>query len=386
MVSNTKKYHKGTVLQVLPELYTGGVERGTVDLSKELVNQNYKSLVASSGGVLVSSIKNQGGHHINLPLKSKNPISMFRNIKRIKKIISKYNVDIVHARSRAPAWSAYFACKKTNTPFVTTFHGFYKFSNLFKKWYNSVMTRGFVVVAVSEFIKEHIIEKYGVPVDHIKVIHRGVDLDYFNPKKVSFQRLNTVSSELNIPEDKTMICMPGRISSWKGQDVLIQALSKIKSKNFHCMFVGDYSKKPKYHLHLINLIEKNNLSHSVTFAGNVKDMAAIYKLSDIIVSASREPEAFGRVATEGQAMQKIVIASNIGGSKETIKDKKTGFLFKVNDPEDLTNKIDLVCSMEDQEREKFGVSARNHIQKNFSLKQMYRKTLDLYQDIIETNQ
>ena len=387
MSSKINKYlKKATILQLLPELYTGGVERGTVDVSRELVKENYLSLVASSGGTLAKTIENDGGKHISLPLKSKNPFKILANIKKLKQIILKYNVDIVHCRSRAPAWSAYYACKQANVPFITTFHGFYKFSNLFKKWYNSIMTKGFLVIAVSEFIKYHIVEKYGVPVDNIKVIHRGVDLKYFDPKNVSFQRLNSTSSKFSIPEDKTIICMPGRISQWKGQNLLIEALSKIKSENIHCIFVGDYSKKPRYHSQLISLIEKHALSHSVTFTGNVSDMAAIYKLSDVIISASLEPEAFGRVATEGQAMQKIVIASDIGGSKETVKDGKTGFLFKKGDSEDLARKIDFVCSLSDKDRELLGHAARKHIEKNFSLDKMIKQTLGLYKDIIETNQ
>ncbi len=382
--ASKKKYHKTTILQVLPELHTGGVERGTVDISRELVKQGFRSIVISNGGHLSDLIKQSGGIHYKMPVHSKNPFVIYKNINRIANIIKKEKVDLIHGRSRAPAWSCYYAAKKCKIPFVTTFHGFYKFSNIFKKFYNSIMTKGYMVIAVSEFIKEYILSKYTIPVDNIEVIHRGVDLDLFSPEKVTFQRMNNIVTECNIPEDKTIICLPGRVSRWKGHHVLINALSLVNSKNFHCIFVGDYNKKPKYKNELIDLIKEKNLVDNVSFTGNIRDMASAYKLSDIIVSASTEPEAFGRVAIEGQAMKKIVIASNIGGSKETIKDGKTGFLFESSNHEDLAKKIEKILNMDTQEIQNIGDQARTHILANFSLDLMLNKTIDLYKKAIES--
>lgn len=383
-MATKKKYHKRVILQVLPELLTGGVERGTVDISKELVKKNFKSVVISSGGPLASIIENQGGIHYTLPLKSKNPISIYRNITKIRKIIRKEKVSLVHARSRAPAWSAYFAAKQENVPFVTTFHGFYKFSNSLKKWYNSIMTKGFVVIAVSEFIKDHILENYNVPVDHIQVIHRGVDPDQFKPEKISFQRMNQVIQKYNLPDDKVILCLPGRISRWKGHDLLIKALNILPKGKFHCIFAGDYKKNNRYYTSLVDLVSKLDLSEHCTFTGNSKDIQTIYKLSDIIISASKEPEAFGRIAIEGQAMCKIVIASNIGGSKETIKNGKTGFLFENNNVEDLADKINSITKLTPKQIVAIGKTAREHVKTNFSLKKMLSKTLKLYQQVMNT--
>lgn len=384
--NSTKKYHKGTILQVLPELFTGGVERGTVEISRALVEKGFKSVVVSSGGPLVEIIKKQGGKHYTLPLKGKNPISIFLNIKRIKKVIAKEKADLVHARSRAPAWSAYFAAKEADIPFITTFHGFYKFSNFFKKFYNSIMTKGFFVIAVSEFIKDHILQKYSIPADHIDVIHRGADLTTFNPEKISFQRMKQIIHKFNLPDDKIIICLPGRISKWKGQDLLLKAMAKLPINKFHAIFVGDYQKKTNYYFKLLKLTEKLNLTKQVTFTGNLHDIATIYKLSDIIVSASCEPEAFGRIAIEAQAMQKIIIASDIGGSRETIKEGKTGFLFENNNEQDLANKIIKASKLSPEKIALIGKNAREHVEKNFSLEKMTNKTLSLYKKIIKVAQ
>lgn len=370
------------ILQVLPELLTGGVERSTVDTSRELVKKNFKSVVISSGGPLAAIIGNQGGILYTLPLKSKNPISIYKNIAKIRKIIRKEKVDLVHAHSRAPAWSAYFAAKQENIPFVTTFHGFYKFSNSLKKWYNSVMTKGFMVVAVSEFIKDHILENYNVPVDHLRVIHQGIDFDQFNPEKISFQRMNQVIQKYNLPDDKIILCLPGRITGWKGHDVLIKAISTLPKEKYHCIFAGNYKKKPGYYASLVDLINKLGLTEHFTFTGDSQDVQTIYKLSDIIISTSKEPEAFGRVVVEGQAMCKIVIASDIGGSKETIKNGKTGFLFESNNAADLAAKINAATKLTPKQIAAMGKAAREHVKANFSLKKMLDKTLKLYQQVI----
>lgn len=380
-----KKYHKKAILQVLPELITGGVERGTVDLSKELVAHGFKSIVVSSGGPLVSIIEKHGGKHYTIPAKSKNPFVILKNIKRIKSIIKKENVSIVHARSRAPAWSAYFAAKDMRKPFVTTFHGFYKFSTIFKKWYNSVMTKGCIVIAVSEFIKDHILEHYSVPVDNIEVIHRGVDTESFDPAKISYQRMSQTIEQYKIPDNKTIIFFPGRMSSWKGQDLLIRASQFLPKDQFHYIFAGNLTKKPKYYEKLNDLCHKFGITDHTTFTNDVQDISAMYKLSDIVISASVEPEAFGRIAIEAQSMSKIVIASDIGGSKETIINSKTGFLFKSEDIEDLAKKILLTSKLTHLQKVQIGKAARSHIIKEFSLKKMRDKTIDLYNRIIESN-
>jgi glycosyltransferase involved in cell wall biosynthesis len=378
-----KNKRKPTVLQVLPSLVTGGVERGTVDIAKALVDNGFRSLVTSSGGPLVKSIEHNGSKHINMPLNSKNPWRIFSNISKLAELIKKEKVDIVHARSRAPAWSAYFAAKKTGCSFITTFHGSYGMQNSIKILYNSVMAKGKKIIAVSEFISDYICKYYpDISKKKITVIHRGVDTKIFDPNNIGFERINILARKLRIPDDKTIIIMPVRFTRWKGHLVLIRALATLNKKKFHCVIVGNVRDNLNYYNEILELIGEFNLDNNIGFTEAVRDMPALYMLSDIIVVPSTRPEAFGRISIETQAMAKIIIATDIGGFKETIIDQENGFIVPPNDSKALAKAIKKAMSLTVKQRQKMGASAREFIEKNFSLDTMIKKTLSVYRKLL----
>lgn len=376
--SNRKK----TVLQVVPSLIAGGVERGTVDIAKELVDKGYGSFVTSAGGPLASKVIECGAEHIRLKVASKNPAMMWLNAKSIAKLINKYKVDIIHARSRAPAWSAYMAAKATGAKFITTFHGIYNFDGHFKKYYNSIMTKGERVIAVSDFVKAHIMEQYGVEEERIRVIHRGVDHNYFDPAKITPEYKARFAAKYHVPRDVPIILLPARMTRWKGQMVLVEALNLLRDQNFYCMMVGDLSKHPNFTHRVQDKIVSYKLQSKVQLFGPEMDMLGLYGLADIVLSTSIEPEAFGRVVIEAQAMERQVIATNIGGSAETIEDGVTGYHIKTNDAAELAEKIKQVLSiLGTPKAAKIGEAARSSAVKQFSLDSMLKKTLAVYEEL-----
>ncbi|MCE3232892.1 MAG: cotSA [Rickettsiaceae bacterium] len=381
--SNLKSQkNKPVILQVLPELKSGGVERGTIEVVKALEESGFEALVASSGGHMVSQVVAAGGEHFVLPLASKNPFTMYKNIKRLVKLIEENDVDILHARSRAPAWSSYFACKKTGCHFVTTFHGTYSIGSKLKHRYNSVMVKGEKVIAISEFIKSHIKENYEVRDNDVVVIHRGADLDQFDHDKVPKSRIIHKAETLKIDYDKPIILLPGRITSWKGHEFLLDALAKLPKTSYMCLFAGDQEKHKKYLKSLNKKIDDLELSSSVRIIDNVLDMPALYGLVDIVVSASMRPEAFGRVAVEAQAMERLIVATNHGGACETIIDGKTGYLVEPGNVDQLTDILDKLLKISDAKRKTITSAAKKHIKSNFSLATMTKKTIDVYNSIL----
>ncbi|MBP7190178.1 MAG: glycosyltransferase family 4 protein [Rickettsiaceae bacterium] len=377
------KHQQKTILQVVPSLMSGGVERGTIDVAKALVDNNFRSLVISSGGSLVHNLEKYGSEHIKMRVNSKSPITIYKNHLSIADIINKENVDLIHARSRAPAWSAYAAARKTEARFVTTFHGIYNFSTKLKKIYNSVMVKGERVIAVSNFVKEHIIENYNAIEENIRVIHRGVDYNHFDPSNFTDSLKDKFKDKYHISKDIPIILLPARMTSWKGHMVLIDALNLIRNKDFRCLIVGDLSKHPNFNKRVHEKISELKLQSKVKVFGPENDMMSLYGFSDLVVSASIEPEAFGRVVIEAQSMEKLVIASNIGGSAETIKDESTGFHVNPGDAVDLSEKISHAIEMLGTTKaEKIQKAARNSVKKHFSLEQMTSKTLDVYKELI----
>ncbi|MDB2414560.1 glycosyltransferase family 4 protein [Rickettsiales bacterium] len=383
---DNKEKKQPCILQILPELKSGGVERGTIEIARALVRNNYRAIVASSGGPMAAYLNNIKAIHIELPLASKNPITMFRNIKRIKKIIKEYDIDIVHARSRAPAWSAYFACKDIPCHFMTTFHGTHKFANNLKKKYNSIMAKGEKIIAVSNFIKKHITDNYLLDERNITVIQRGVDTEQFDMDKVTEQRMIEVAKKIGIEHDRFVILLPGRITRWKGHEFLLDALYKIrknnKSSKFLCLFVGDHEKHPNYCNDLRNKIKEYNMERYVRIAGNVSDMPTLYSMVDLVVSASLEPEAFGRVAIEAQAMGRMLIATNHGGSCETVIDGETGWLVEPGNVDQLANAINKALNIQGRTRKSMASNAKKHVYENFSLEKMSKKTIDVYDSLL----
>ncbi|WP_341756245.1 MULTISPECIES: glycosyltransferase family 4 protein [unclassified Candidatus Tisiphia] len=379
-----KRYHKPTVLQVVPALLSGGVERGTIEVAKMLKEADYNVIVVSSGGSLVEKLVSADIPHIFMNSATKNPFLIWKNARTLSEIIKEYDVDIVHARSRAPAWSCYMAAKATNTKFLTTFHGIYNISNLFKHFYNSVMIKGEKVIAVSNFVKQHILSNYKILEDQITVIRRGVDYRYFDPKNVTEEKLLKYRKKYGLSNNTPpIILLPSRLTSWKGHLTLVEALGKLKHLDFYCLMVGDLSKHPNFTNRVKSLINLLKLQSKVQIFGNEVDMLGLYGISDIVLSTSIEPEAFGRTITEGQSMEKLVIATNIGGAIETISDTNTGFHVNPNDPIDLAEKIEHCLSiLKTDEGKKIQQAARQAVINNFSLDLMLSKTLDLYKEML----
>lgn len=386
-----KEGNKFVVAQIIPSLHSGGVERGAIDIAKTLKKNNMTPLVVSSGGRLVSQLRKYGIQHIDLPVHSKNPITIFLNIGRIKKLIKNYNINILHVRSRSPMISAYFACKKCNIPLVSTFHGTYSFklissNSKIKSFYNSFMVKANHVIAVSNFIKKYILDNFDKESNKelenkISVIQRGVDLDYFNINKISKYHITEIVNKWNLPENKNIITLPGRITSWKGHEFLLNALKKVKS-DYYCIFVGSDHGHEQFYKKLEKQIIESGLEGKVRFVGVCENMPAVYAISSLIVCPSIKPEAFGRIAIEAQANSRLVIATNIGGYLETIIDKKTGFLVNPYDADEFAKLIDHCLNLNNEEYEKIISEARKNVEENFSNEKMFNATLDVYKKLL----
>ena len=379
-----KEARGATVLQVLPALGAGGgVERGTVEIAAAVVDAGGRALVASSGGALVHDLVRVGAEHVELPVHSKNPLTMWKNVDRLASLIKREQVNVVHARSRAPAWSARAASKRTGAHFVTTFHGTYSAGNIAKRGYNSIMTRGERVIAISNFIAGHVRRMYGVPASKIRVIHRGVDLDKFDPKRVTAQRVINLATDWMLPDGAPVIMLPGRLTRWKGQTVLIDAMAKLGRKDVRCLLVGGDQGRTDYRSELESLIISKGLSEVVKLVDHCSDMPAAYMLTDVVVSASTDPEAFGRVIAEGQALGRPVIATDHGGAKEILLADKTGWLVPPGDSAALAAALEKVLALSEKRRLALAKDAIKNVVDNFSRQAMCTKTLDVYNEVLD---
>ena len=377
------------VLQVIPKLGYGGAETGCYDIAHYLSENNCKSFIVTSGGELTKFIDKKKVKLIRLPVQSKNPILIFFNSIILIGIILFFNITIVHARSRAPAWSCLLATKFTRRKFVTTFHGTYNFSGKLKKLYNSVMVRSDLIIAGSNFIFSHIKDNYFQFLRFKKkflVIFRGINVDYFDPSTKLESDEKKLLSKWEINKEKKIILMPGRLTTWKGQELLIESINLVKTElgyeAFHVVILGSDHGRDLYKKKLIRLTEQYRLTNQIKFIDHCKDMALAYKVSDVVVSASIEPEAFGRVAVEAQSMEKIIIASNIGGSNETIVDEKTGFLFESGDPNSLSKKIIRAITMDESSIKTIGREGRKNIIKKFNVEKMCFSTYSEYKRLL----
>ena len=377
------------VLQVIPKLGFGGAETGCYDIAHYLTENNCKSFIVTSGGELIKFVDKKKVKLIKLPVHSKNPILILLNSFILIGIILFYNINIVHARSRAPAWSCLIATKVTNRKFVTTFHGTYNFSGKIKKFYNSVMVRSDLIIAGSNFIFSHIKENYSEFLKSSKkflVIFRGINTDYFDTSTILESDEKKLLKKWGINKEKKIILMPGRLTSWKGQELFIEAINLVQVElgyeAFHAVILGSEQGRDLYKKKLIHLTEKHQLNNQIKFIEHCKDMALAYKVSDIVVSASIEPEAFGRVAVEAQSMEKLIIASNIGGSNETILDGKTGILFQSGDPKSLSKKIIQAITMDDSSIKLIGKEGRKNIIKKFNVEKMCFSTYSEYKRLL----
>lgn len=372
-----------TILQVLPALGgSGGVERGTVEIAGCIAKRGWRSLVASNGGERLHQLSRAGAEHFALPLHSKNPLTMYANIGRLEKLIREQGVDIVHARSRAPAWSAYYACLRTGTPFITTFHGTYGAASGFKRAYNAVMVKGERIIAISSFIAGHLKQLYGAASDKIRVIHRGVDTDSFDQAKVSAERVVKLAHAWRLEEGFPVVMLPGRLTRWKGQTLFIEAVAQLGRKDIRCVLVGSDQGRSGYRKELERLIERNGLNSVVRIVDHCDDMPAAYMLSDVVVSASTDPEAFGRIVTEAQALGRLVVAPDHGGARETIIPGETGWLVKPGDRDALAKALADALALDHEGRQAIAERAVANVHAHFSKEAMCAKTLAVYEEVL----
>jgi glycosyltransferase involved in cell wall biosynthesis len=381
---------KINVLQVIPKLGYGGAETGCYDIAHYLAEKECGSFIATSGGELLKFIKKEKVKTFKLPVHSKNPLLIIINAFILSIFILFFKINIVHARSRAPAWACYLACLLTNRTFVTTFHGTYNFKSKFKKFYNSIMLKAKLTIAGSNFIFSHINENYSEYLNKekkLRVIFRGINIDYYNPKNISILKQEKLKQEWALSSSKFTILLPGRLTYWKGQEKFIESLNILiedyNFTNFQAIMLGSDQGRTVYKKKLINLVERYNLNKKVRFISHCKEMPLAYSLADVVISASIEPEAFGRVAVEAQSMGKPIIASNIGGSKETILNKKSGFLYKFDDPRELAKSLNTVIQLGEEELKSMGNEGRKNITKKFDVETMCDTNLNEYKKLLK---
>ena len=377
------------VLQVIPRLGYGGAEIGCYDLAHYLKEQKSSSFIATSGGELLKYIDKKKVKLFRLPVHSKNPLLILINIFILTFIVLFYKINILHVRSRAPAWSCYYVSKITRCKLVTTFHGTYNFNNSIKKKYNAIMLKSDCVIAGSNFIFSHIKEKYPEYISRIKkflVIFRGINTEYYDPDNIKEADRIKFLKKLNIDANKKIILMPGRLTEWKGQEIFIEALNDLKIKygykNFIAILLGSDQGRKIYKKKLIRLIERFRLNNDVIFLEHAPSMPVAYSVSSVIVSASIEPEAFGRISVEAQSMKKPIVASDIGGSRETIVDNKTGLLFSSSDHNSLSEKLDFIFRLDDTSLNVMGNNGRKNVQKKFNVEKMCFSTYSEYKKLI----
>jgi len=379
------------VLQVIPRLGYGGAETGCYDLAHFLPENGCKSFIVTSGGELLKFINKKKVKVLRLPVQSKNPILILFNAIIISFIILVYNINIVHARSRAPAWSCFIATRFTFRKFVTTFHGTYNFNNNIKKFYNSIMVRSDLVIAGSNFIFSYINEHYGnfflKKKRKLLVIFRGINTNYFNPQKILPIKMDKFSEQHNIDRNKFIILLPGRLTYWKGQKIFIETMKLLSEKNdiplFEAIILGSEQGRNVYKKRLMDLVQQHRLNQIIKFIDRCEEMPVAYRIANLVCSCSSEPEAFGRVAVESQSMQIPIIASDIGGSKETIIKDKTGYLFKNKDPIDLANSIVAVMQKNHNSIKSVGFDGRKNVLKKFDVDKMCQTTFTEYKKLIK---
>ncbi len=338
-------------------------------------------VVASSGGRLVHELERAGITHITLPLASKNPFTLRSNVWRLEEVIRAHKVDIVHARSRAPAWSAFFAAKRTGVTFLTTFHAAYKFQQPLKKFYNSIMARGERVIAISDFIARHVIENYGLAPERVRSIARGIDLFKFHPDTVTAERMFRLAQDWRLPDGLKVVLCPGRLTRIKGQLVLLDALARLPRRDFVCLFVGSDQGRTDYSAELAAKVAQHGLEGHVMTVGECTDMPTAYMLADVVVAPSIVPEGFGRTAVEAQAMGRPVIGSDLGGMQETILPGETGWLVAPGHADELSQALDVALSLTPEQRQRLGARSISHVHEHYSKDRMGWQTLDVYAEL-----
>jgi glycosyltransferase involved in cell wall biosynthesis len=384
MATNPQSGDRGpVVLQVLPSLGTGGVERTTVEMTQAVALAGGIPLVASAGGPLVAAVERAGGRHVTMKLTTKNPASIWRNAARLAALIRAEAVDIVHARSRAPAWSAWIAAQRTGAHFVTTYHGAYGEDLPLKRRYNAVMAKGEIVIAASWFIARLVTDRHGVPASRIRVIGRGIDPAVFDPDAVIGDRLGRLSAAWRLPDGMPTVVLPGRLTSWKGQEVLVQAVARLERRDLCVVLVGADQGRSHYSRRLVRMAHALGIADRVRLVGNCDDMPAAMMLSDVVVHASVKPEAFGRVVIEAQAMGRPVIASDLGGPVETVEHGVTGWRVPPGDADALAAAIEAALGLDEDARVGLAHRARSAVLRHYTTAAMQEATLDVYEAVLD---
>ena len=371
-----------TVLQVLPALETGGVERGTVEMVQAIVRAGGNALVASAGGRLVAAVERAGGTHITLQLASKNPARIWKNAARLAFLIRAAEVDIVHARSRAPAWSAWLACRKTGARFVTTWHGVYSENAPGKRRYNAVMARGERIIAISQFVAAKLKSRHQVDPGRLRVIPRGVDTTLFDPSVIPPERIARLAAQWRLPPGAPVVMLPARLTRWKGQTVMLEALARLERKDVCLVLVGAEQGRARFRRELLAWAEALGVGDRLRLVGHCDDMAAALLLADVVANPSIKPEPFGRTVIEAQAMGRPVVVSDAGGTAETVEHGVTGWRVRPGDPGALAATIDVILRLPAADRAAIGARARASVCTHYTTAAMQQATLEVYRELL----
>ncbi len=376
-----------TLLQVTPELETGGAEQTTIDVAHAVVAQGGRALVATKGGRMAARLTADGGRLAQMPAQSKNPLVMLGNAARLIDLIRREKVSLVHARSRAPAFSALWAAHATKTPFVATYHGVYNARSNLKRWYNAVMTKGDLVIANSEYTRQHVIQEHGVPPDKVVAIPRGVDLSRFEPGMVGCDRVKALMEAWGVAPDerRLKVLLAGRLTRWKGQGLLVEAMALLKARGedrILLLLAGDDQGRKGYRAELTTAIAASGLEDRVKLVGHCDDMPAAYLLADLAIAPSLEPEAFGRTAVEPQIMSRPVMAADHGATRETVLPGETGWLVPPGDAEAWASALIEAVEAGAARRQAMGQAARTRARRLYSVDAMCEATLDVYARVL----
>ena len=371
------------IMQIIPELGPGGAEQGCIDIAAELVRAGSTAIVISNGGSRVHDLARVGAIHINLPVHSKNPLTMWKNIAQLRNLIKQHKVDIVHVRSRAPAWSAMQACKGSEARYMTTCHAPYNINGKTKHFYNSAITKGERVIAISNHVANYLLKNYNIDRRNIRLIHRGIALEKFHPTVVTPAQLIKTSAQWRLPDGTSIIMLPARLTRWKGHHVLIEAIAQLKRDDIFCVFIGSDQGRTEYRKELEEKIQEKNLGSQIRIIDHCDDMPAAYMLSTVVVSASTDPEGFGRIPIEAQAMGRPIVATDHGGAQETIIRNETGWLVPPNDPKMLAEAIEEALNLTPAQRSVLATRAMSHIAQNFTREKMADETLNVYAELLQ---
>jgi glycosyltransferase involved in cell wall biosynthesis len=371
------------ILQIIPELGPGGAEQGCIDIAGELAQVGATAIVVSNGGSRVHELARAGATHVSLPVHSKNPLIMWQNIASIRRLIREHRVDIVHARSRAPAWSAWRACKGTDARFMTTCHAPYNTESNVKKFYNSSISKGERVIAISGYVAQYLRDMFGLDDRTIRIVHRGIALDRFHPTTVTAERMIKLNRAWRLPDGASIVMMPGRLTRWKGHHVLIEAMALLKREDLFCVLIGSDQGRSEYTQELESAIRERGLEGRIRIVEHCNDMPAAYMMATVVVSASTDPEGFGRVPVEAQAMGRPIIATDHGGARETIRRGETGWLIPPNDAQALHDALVEALSLTATQRAILATRAMAHVAEHFTKERMAYETLNVYAELLE---